>query len=219
MGGDGLVPKYIGVGQDFGGTAPINAATPVNPTDVAIKSYVDANDARIYTAADFGWLAWTFDPLDSSASTPIVGRTYWSRTKVAKSGTIANIQLQVTTAGTTLTHGFVGIYSTAGVLLGSSADQTTAWQTTGVKTIAVTNASGQSLAVTAGQEILLAFLQAGTTGAAIAAKTSSPAVNAFLTGASLRAGLTAATGLTALPSPLILSTGTQNGNQLFLIAS
>lgn len=79
---------------------------------------------------------------------------------------LANVHFRVFTAGATLTSGqcFAGVYSSAGVLLGKSADLSTVLTSTGFKTIGITAEAGQSLAVGGpGVWIRTAILVVGTT--------------------------------------------------------
>lgn len=172
-----------------------------------------------FGADDFGWIAWTTDPANASASTPIAGRVYTARVKVAKTGTISNLSIWVSTAGATLTHGFLGIYKLDGTLLAQSADQTTNWQTTGLKTVPMVT----PITVNAGDQLLFAYLVAGTTAPAIAANASAPAVNSMLTATSgnntYRAGIQSATAQVALPSPAIMTAQGLNSNLPCIVAT
>lgn len=90
---------------------------------------------------DHGLAGWTFDPADVQGATilPTGGRLELARFRAA-SGLITNILATVTVAGGTLTSGrnFAALYTDAGALVAATADQTTPWGTTGLKTMALT---------------------------------------------------------------------------------
>lgn len=91
--------------------------------------------------ADAGAVAWTTDPGRYSANVVYPTGSYagallaWAF-KSAQGGIVNHISYVVTTAGAGLANCFMGIYSSAGVLLGScSTDQTTNLQAVGAHTI------------------------------------------------------------------------------------
>lgn len=90
---------------------------------------------------DYGMIAWTFDPvMIFSGNQPLNnGRLCTAGLIVPQSCTITNIILNVGTAGSGLTSGqnFAALYQN-GVLLGTTADQTTNWQSAGNVTAALT---------------------------------------------------------------------------------
>lgn len=92
---------------------------------------------------DHGAVAWTQDPATATGGATSTGGTvYLMRIAVRQAMTITAIGLVVTTAGATLTtnQNFVGLYNSAGTLLATSADQTTAWGTIGYKSAAISQA-------------------------------------------------------------------------------
>lgn len=112
--------------------------------------------------ADHGSLGWTFDPADTQAGTilPTAGRLEVVRIR-ATAALVTNINLHVVTAGATLTANqcLAALYTDAGVLLSSTGNQATAWQSTGMKVCALSAAQ----AVTPGQWYRVAFYANGTT--------------------------------------------------------
>ena len=107
-------------------------------------------DGSPFTAADAGYLAWNYDAgVVSSASTPTTNVVNLVRINIRQAISVTNVVIGVTTAGSGLTSGqnFAGLYSSAGTLIGTSADQTTAWGTAGVKSAAL---AGGPFAVAAG---------------------------------------------------------------------
>lgn len=93
---------------------------------------------------DHGFLTWSYDPALAAAGTIIGngGTLYVVKLKLAQAATVTNIVMEVSTAGATLTAGqnFAALYSAAKALLAVTADQTTPWQSTGLKTMALAQA-------------------------------------------------------------------------------
>lgn len=90
---------------------------------------------------DLGFITATAD-LDAFSSTVAMasGTLYLAKVVIRRPTTVTNIVAMVTGAGATLTSGqnLAGIYSSTGTLLKATADQSTAWTTTGLKTMALT---------------------------------------------------------------------------------
>ena len=111
---------------------------------------------------DHGLAGWTFDPADQQGGTilPTAGRLEVMRVRAASS-LITNILLTVTVAGGTLTSGrnFAALFTDAGALLSTTADQTTPWGTTGLKTAALSAAQ----TVTPGAFYRIGLFSNGTT--------------------------------------------------------
>lgn len=112
--------------------------------------------------ADHGSAGWSFDPADAQGGTilPTAGRVEVVRVR-AVAALVTNINLHVTVAGATLTASqcLAALYTDAGALLSATGNQATAWQSTGMKTMALTVAQ----AVTPGQFYRVAFYANGTT--------------------------------------------------------
>jgi hypothetical protein len=128
------------------------------------------------------------------ASTPLAtaGTFYVVRLHVPVATSATNILTSVVTAGVALTSGqcFAALYQ-GGNLLGTTADQSGSWISSGNKTMAI---SGGPVAVVAG-DVFVGFWFNGTTGPAFVRGTSLAFINFGLTLTSLRFG-TANTGLT-----------------------
>ena len=133
------------------------------------------------------------------------------RIPIRATRTITNIVLFVGTAGATLTAGscWAGIYDASGNRLGQTADQATAWTTTGTKTMAI---SGGPLSLTEGY-YWVAFVATGTTIPAIlrASGVGGAAINTGLAAASTRFG-TYGTSQTTLPATLTPASIGQSNN-------
>jgi hypothetical protein len=157
---------------------------------------------------DSGLLASTMDPLLASAQVQIGFTAGWLvalRAALKKPATVTNILWWVQAAGATLSNCYAGLYSNSGTLIAKTADQSTPWQSTGLKTMALTAEAGQSLDLAGGPDTFyyLANLWNGTTqpkpygyAAAIAdAPLTSSTVGLFRTGVELGSR-------TSLPSTL-----------------
>lgn len=94
------------------------------------------------TVADTSLAGWTFDPVNLQAGLLQLGggTLQVARLKIGNADLISSIICNLTLGGLTLTSGrnFAGLYSDSGQLLGQTADQTTAWGSTGLKTMALT---------------------------------------------------------------------------------
>lgn len=144
-------------------------------------------DGSPFTAADAGLLAWNYDVgLSSNSTAPTTNVVNLVRINIRQAISVTNVLIGVTTAGGTLTSGqnFVGLYNSAGTLIGTSADQTTAWGTTGLKTAALT---GGPFALAAGTFVWAAIVS--NTGATTPALFRTASLNA----AGMNAGFAAAT--------------------------
>lgn len=89
--------------------------------------------------ADHGLLAWTYDPamISTGKLLSMAGLIFTSRIFIPQAMTISNVLLYLTGAGAVLTNSYVALYQN-NVLLVQSADQSTSWQSSGVKTISIT---------------------------------------------------------------------------------
>lgn len=106
-------------------------------------------------------IAWTMDPCQASSSnTPLSGAISINLVYVNYKTAVTNFLCSVLTAGSGLTAGqnLVGIYDGNGNRVGISADQSTAWTTTGNKTAALTMTGPLEPGY-----YYLAFLTVGTT--------------------------------------------------------
>lgn len=136
------------------------------------------NPAKAYG----GYKAWSYD-LASAGSTKMLTAAVeiFIRVPVIEAETISTVVYEVTTLAATNTHGYITAYTSAGVFIAQSADQSTIWQTTGKKSLAL--AVG---AVTAGDFVFLSFYT-GTAG-------TLPVFRAGSASAALNDGFSAGTG-------------------------
>lgn len=94
---------------------------------------------------DHGLIAWSA-PIDYARDVSLLnveagaGNLRLSMIRRVPATTVTNLHISISTGGSTLTSGqcFATLYSAAGALLGVTASQHTAWQSAGVKTMALT---------------------------------------------------------------------------------
>jgi hypothetical protein len=202
------------------GGAPVGTATPLGQsgTGAAGSSTNAAREDHVHPTGiimpeDYGFTAWTMDPmLGTATGAYTAGTIIFARVKMPKTSAISTVVLPLTTAGTGITNGWVGVYSLAGNQLAVSADQGTAWGTAGTKTIALSAATASQ---PAGTTVLVAVLALGTTGPSGRFAAAAATQNQNITAAQgYRAGSWA--GQTTLPATLTLGSTTA-GNSLPLI--
>jgi hypothetical protein len=168
------------------------------------------NDFPTARPTDVGLVGWTADPANDiigAAALATAGTLYLSRVKTLAS-LVTAIQVNLTVAGGTLTAGrcFAALFTDAGTLLSSTADQATAWTSTGVKDMALSVA--QAVVPNSWYQVGLFFN--GTTGPtlSIGANVSAALTNAGLAAAPYRYS-TANTGLTtSMPGTFSAQTAT-----------
>ena len=76
--------------------------------------------------------------LGSGGFVAVGGTIYGVAIPLLAGDVVSNLSVMVTTAGSGVTASLLGLYDTAGTRLAVSADQGTAWQSTGLKTVAMT---------------------------------------------------------------------------------
>lgn len=197
-------------------------------TSVSLAAHNGTNEhpATFAYASDVpsrhGYIEWNYDPAvtGSGSGTAVTGgKLYVMRITAQTTATISNIVAAVGTAGASLTSGqnYAAIYDgTSGVQLGATGDQTTNWASTGVITMALTS----SIAITAGQELLIALLANGTTPPSFvrSGATGVSAPNAGLSTSSPLRFSTYGSAQTSLPPSLTISSTTGSGALTFWCA-
>ena len=163
-------------------------------------------------ATDFGFAAWAYDPAPAGTNSVFTGGVIQLvRVPIRASRSITNIVLSIGTAGATLTAGscWAGLYDSSGNRLGQTADQATAWTSTGTKTMAIT---GGPLTLAEGL-YWIAFVATGTTIPAFlrASGVGGASINAGLSAANTRFG-TYGTSQTTLPSTITPGSIGQSNN-------
>lgn len=180
---------------------------PLSDLTVSLQNSINSIGTmtpQVPLPSDIGYLAWSFDPLVLDAATPVTatGAIHLVRMVLRGPQTISNIVMSVGTAGTTLTAGqnFAGLYDASGNRVALTADQTTAWGTTGVKTMALT----APYAASAGY-YYVAIVVNGTSSPLFGAKTNLGA--AVINGASPANSSRFATNGTGTSLPATLTLG------------
>ena len=154
---------------------------------------------------DQNLLAWSYDPvLQTGSSIPSAGVLTLIKVPVYRACAVTSILLEVATAGSGLTSGenWAGLYTASGDLIGKTADQSSAWESFGLHTAALT---GGPYYLSQGWAYVV-ILANGTTGPAFGRATvqGSGAVNAGLTVAAARYAVNSS-AQTALPSSITMS--------------
>lgn len=95
-------------------------------------------EAPVYNPSpvDDGLLGWAYDPVSAAATiSAITGQIVRTRVKVPVGGLCRNILCEIKAAGVGLTAGqnLAAVYDSSGNQMGITADQSTAWATTGQK--------------------------------------------------------------------------------------
>lgn len=160
---------------------------------------------------DQGLIAWSIAPYDVNGQIqPTGGVIQLVKVLIRTATTITNVIANVSTAGATLTASqcFAGLYDFTGTRQGVTADQSTSWNSTGLKTMALTT----PYAAPAGS-YWIALVSNGTTQPNFSGGTGTPALTAALVnvGATVSTARFATTGTaqTTLPSTI-----TPSGNAL-----
>lgn len=117
-------------------------------TSGGVSGYTQTqSDSRFYgpsLPADHGYLSWS-TPIYAAQLTSLMsveaaaGTLRLSRNRRVAAGPVTNLVTYVTTAGSGLTSGqcFGALYDASGNLLGSTADQSVAWASGGLKSMAL----------------------------------------------------------------------------------
>jgi hypothetical protein len=171
-----------------------------------------------FEPSDIGLLLASCDPYDcvgSSSSSPNpsgypapAGYVILALMKVPRQVTVANLVLSIQVPGSGLTAGqnWAGIYDgrTLALIASTTVDQTTNWQSVGVKTMALTPQSGQSLTIQGGpgRWVWAAFLCNGTTPPIWLSKMPLSSANLAFAADIKRAGFNNVHSLTTLPATI-----------------
>lgn len=124
-------------------------------------SNMDRRDRDLIVRLARGFFAETIDVIwIAGAGATTSGVASYTAIGLLAGEVITNLTAFIQTAGAALTLSKLGIYSKTGVLLASTADQGTNWQSTGAKTAALT----APLIVPATDAYYIAELAVGTTG-------------------------------------------------------
>jgi hypothetical protein len=143
-----------------------NMSGPISASSLTVAGN-DITGAQDPSApADRGYKAWSMPvySVRSAFAVATAGRLNVVRLRRVPAGTITNVVLGVTTAGSSLTAGqcFAALFTAAGVLVGQTADQAAAWVSAGTKIMPL---AGGPYSVAAG-DYYVGFWFNGTTGPA-----------------------------------------------------
>lgn len=200
--------------EDSGTYIPSTTSIQSGYTIAAVASKASLlTSARNFTAAsphDYGLLGMTFPPPLSGTGNVLSagGALCIAKIYVPVTISVTNILTYVSTAGSGLTASqcFAGIYDSAGNKLAGTGDQSTSWNSTGLKTMAI---SGGPVSITGGTDTWVwgALLYNGTTSPSIVNLSSNNGAqtNFGLAAASFIAG-TLSNSYTALPASFTPST-------------
>lgn len=129
-------------------TLPINyssgstvAASDINAITAAANTSTKALNS--FAPTDFGFISWNFDGslfgFAGGSTTFTAGQAYLMLLPIRQSCTISNVWVNVSSAGSSMTTGqnFAGLFNSGGTLLSATADQSTTWQSGGMKSMAL----------------------------------------------------------------------------------
>lgn len=148
------------------------------------------------------------DRIGIAGNSMVDGTVYYMAVYLFAGETLTTAHLFVTTAGTTVTLGKVGLYAADGTRLALSANQTAAWEATGLKSIAF----GTPYVVpTSGIYYLAVVTKASVLTPQIMASSNSAASTLLICANPIPGGVApwgSQTGQTDLPSPGVIAAGT-----------
>ncbi|MGW0578754.1 right-handed parallel beta-helix repeat-containing protein [Streptomyces sp. NPDC002920] len=176
------------------------------------------------TPARHGWAEWAYDPIVTGAGTgqaTTTGTLYLLKVPARTGGTVSNIIATIGStapAGTlTTAQNLAAIFDDTGARIAITGDQTTAWATSGLKTMALT----ASVTLQAGRDYYIGILSVGSSGTAAVFIRSAGGVTTTPNGGQANAAQRFSvngTSLTAIPSSLTLSSSSGSGAQPYWAA-
>lgn len=186
---------------------PVVPLTPSATTDAASKGYADTKaTASQHGPNNYGYLSWNFAPtgVGSSNSLATAGTLRVTRVTLAADATVTNIHMMAGAPGVSLTSGqnFAALYTAAGALLSTTADQTTAWTVAGANLY--TMALGAPQAVAAGDYYVAVFFNGTSSPTFSRATSTTPGIaNGLVSAANSLHATTSDTGrTTTMPATL-----------------
>ncbi len=217
-------PLAHAIGPWIWAATPFGAEVHRVDPDTGVATFASLSSPTLAAAirpADHSLVGWTFDPTAAQGGTVLApaGTSHVIRFR-AMSTTITNLLIHLTAGGTTLTAGqcFATLHTDAGVQIGATADQATAWASGGLKTMPLA-APATGLTIGAWYKARLWFN--GTTGPTLTRglNSSTAILNAGLSSPNFRYA-TADTGLTTLAlAPATLGTPTGGATAWWVGAS
>lgn len=101
------------------------------------SSLIQASPA--FPASLSGYKTWTIDPALSITNNTLPSqRVHYYRVQVPETFTASNLVTFFATGGTTVTAGYMGIYDSSLAKIAETVSQTTAWESSGTKSVAIT---------------------------------------------------------------------------------
>jgi hypothetical protein len=205
--------QRVGVGTDGSTLVADSTATYGVKWAAASTTAAYVNDLP----SRHGWKEWNFTPdIYNNSQGLTSGTVYLMKITATATQTVSNIILNLTGAGVTLTSGqsLVAVYNSSGTQQAISADQSSSWTSSGLKTIAL----GSSVSLTAGSDYFVAVLCVGTTPASFQRGLGGVAsANGGLTNTAYRFAVNGTTQ-TTLGASLTLSSNTATNAQGLWVA-
>jgi len=174
----------------------------------ADASHIHVTPSGLWQPADHGLLAWNCDPfLTSTNQAGSAAVLYLMRLKIPTAISVTNVHVGISVVGNTLTNSYLGLYDSTGHIIGTSADQSTAFTGLGLITAALVSgpfpvAAGATVYV--GVQVGSASTQPKFACYNSGGANQASVLNANVTGASARV-VGISSGNAALPSPITLS--------------
>lgn len=168
----------------------------------------NTQDPIAHWRADRGLVAETFPRnLATNSAVQISGTVYYMQIFLLKGQVITSSHITVGTAGVAVTFAKAGLYDSAGAILASSTDQTSAWATVGTHSQAF---SSPYTVPTTGFYYVATMAIAGTTMPVIRANANAAAARIGISGAAPSGGLFfgSLVGQVDLPSSGAIAAGT-----------
>lgn len=190
---------------------------PVNAALASQDTRISGLEAGGVTAGQAGFIAMPYAPeLAASSAALVSGTVTMTRVTIGAQATLSTLTVAVFGAGSGLTAGqnFGALYSAAGTRVAVTADQTTAWASTGEKNMAFTSPYNAAPGL-----YYLALLSVGTTPPTIfrtiAATAASDVINHGMTPATARY-TTGPTGQTSMPASVTMASRTLSGTAFWM---
>lgn len=195
--GDPAKVDVADVGQVGGPAGPLDGSGLIPTSQLLLANTPLPEDQNL--------IGWTFDPAAGQSSNPLpIGAVQLLKVILRHPATITNIHARVSgTAGVGVSNAWAGLYDSGGTLRGQTADQSTSWQSTGLKTMPMTT----SYSAATGTYFLALLVGAATTAPNFIRGGNVDVHNAGLSAGNYRSGLFDSS-LTALPASIAMASMT-----------
>lgn len=202
--------------QEISGTGPsTNCVISLVDGPLAASAYVPVRPSV------HGMAEWNYDPMLAVTTTvgsvqAVSGSLYVQKIIANNSGTVSSIVVNLggtTGSGLTTGQNLAAIFDASGTRIAITADQTSAWESTGEKDMALTS----SASIVAGQTYYVGLLAVGTTPPTFfAAGTATSSGNILLASADNRFSVNG-TGRSSMPTSITLSSNTGTGARTYWV--